>query len=269
MSSVYKAAGVDIDAGAQFAQMIKERVGQAWPDVSSQIGGFTGTVVLNSPVDRIKAGADGSGTVAILCALLERFDVLGKNAAAMSLVDAYVGGAHPVALLDVIDIGRLVPERHISIIDGLIDACQHTRKQCFLLGGETAELPDMFRYPWIVNVNTTAIAVPDDSIATGNVRPGQTVFGWLSGGPASNGFSLIRPACLVSCSRRRRGVNLNGTISRSVEHLPMRCWCRHPYGSGKLRFSVSGWSSSQPTRISPAAAWSITSRAYFPMTARQ
>lgn len=190
-ASAYAQSGVNIDAGEQFVQMIRQRINAAWPDAGKEISGFSGRVRIARPTDKISGCADGSGTVAIVAAMMERFDVIGQNAAAMSLVDAYVSGAEPIALLDVIDVAKLVPEKHIGIIDGLITACKRA-SPCRILGGETAELPDMFRRKWMVNVNTAVNGVPGDQIVTGKVRPGQTVWGWRSEGPASNGFSLIR-----------------------------------------------------------------------------
>ncbi len=191
IASAYAKSGVDITAADRFVAMIRERIAKTWPDDSDQIGGFAGEIQLGRQTNKASASADGSGTMAILGALTERYEVIGINAAAMSLQDMYVAGSKPLGLLDVIDVGKLDPEKHIRIIDGLIDGCKHAGT-CRLIGGETAELPDMFKHDWMVNVNTMAIGVPDDHVITGNVRKGQTVWGWRSDGPASNGFSLIR-----------------------------------------------------------------------------
>src|SRR3989344_2938960 len=163
----YAASGVDIDAAEQFVALIKGRVSAAWPQAS--IGGFAGSLQLQQPTRRIVGCADGSGTMAILAALTDRFEVIGQNAAAMSLIDAYVTGAMPVGLLDVIDVAKLEPRKHIAIIDGLITSCKRAGS-CRLIGGETAELPGMFRHEWMVNVNTSILAVPQDNIVTGNVE---------------------------------------------------------------------------------------------------
>lgn len=206
-ASAYAQSGVNIDAGERFVQMIKERIAEAWPYDKTGIGGFAGSVGLSMLASRIVGCSDGSGTVAIVAALAERPEVIGNNAAAMSAVDAYVSGAFPVALLDVIDVAKLVPERHIGIIDGLIAACKNAGA-CRLIGGETAELPDMFRHDWMVNVNTSVIAIPDKTIVNGRVCPGHRVWGWRSEGPASNGFSLIRKI-----------FGLNERPSRAVKRL--------------------------------------------------
>ncbi|MDP3997912.1 MAG: AIR synthase-related protein [Candidatus Andersenbacteria bacterium] len=190
-ASAYAASGVDIDKGALFVKMVKERIAKAWPGREDAIGGFAGLLQLATPTSILKTCCDGSGTIAILGALTGRFSLIGHNAAAMSLVDAYVASTHPVGLNDVIGTGSLDPERHIGIIDGIINACQYS-EDCFIVGGETAEQPGMYKYDWIVDINTFVVGIPDPDIVTGNVQPGQPVYGWPSYGPASNGFSLIR-----------------------------------------------------------------------------
>lgn len=109
----------------------------------------------------------------------------------MSLFDCYCNGAHPVGLVDVVDCEKLVPGKHIGIIDGLILACKMAG-ECVLIGGETAELPGMYKYDWVVNVNTFAIGEPDPQIVNRLVWSGQKVYGWPSHGLGSNGFSLAR-----------------------------------------------------------------------------
>lgn len=217
-TSAYTASGVDIDASEQFVEMIRSRIGAAWPEAADSIGGFTGSVQLEHPITTISGCSDGCGTLCIVAALADRFDVIGQNAAAMSLVDAYVSGKTPLALLDVIDVAKLIPTKHIAIIDGLIAGCQKAGA-CRLIGGETAELPDLFRYDWMVNVNTTAIAVPHDGIITGIVEPGQNVWGWRSDGPASNGFSLIRKVFELKARPSRAVKRLERRVAELGESL--------------------------------------------------
>ncbi len=192
MSSAYGSAGVDIDAGERFVQMIRALIAEAWPRAEQEIGGFAGRFTFDKPRKMGSAGVDGSGTVAILCALAKKFKVLGRNGAAMSLVDVYTAGDLPVAFLDILDVGKLDPDLHIGVIEGLIEGCKLAGPQCRLIGGETAELPDMFAHEWIVNVNTAAIGQPTKGLITDKVRAGQAVMGWPSYGFGSNGFSLLR-----------------------------------------------------------------------------
>ena len=192
--TAYESAGVNIDAGEHFVQLIRDRIRAAWPETAQEIGGFAGRFAFKKASLGGMAGTDGSGTVAILCALTKRWKMLGQNAAAMSVVDAYVAGARVVGLLDVLDVAKLDPETHIAIIDGLIEGCKLAGPQCRLIGGETAELPDMFAHPWMVNINTTAIGEVHEYFSEfpRDVVPGQRVFGWPSNGFGSNGFSLVR-----------------------------------------------------------------------------
>ncbi len=190
--TAYQRAGVNIDAGEHFVRLIRDRIQVAWPGAEREIGGFAGQFRLGSKYNGM-ACTDGSGTVAILCALTERWETLGQNAAAMTLVDLFVAGARPNVLLDVLDVATLNPEKHIGIIDGMIAGCKMAGSTCMLIGGETAELPDMFAQPWMVNVNTTAIGSPRYANHSPDpVRAGQGVFGWPSNGFGSNGFSLVR-----------------------------------------------------------------------------
>lgn len=188
--ATYAAAGVDISAADRFEDMIKERVRHAWPKAAQEIGGFAGGGPIPKGAVVVKGSTDGTGTKAIVAALVDRFDGLGIDAVAMGAVDMYVAGAFPTYLLDTLDVARLDPERHIRIINSVIHGC--LAAGCRLIGGETAELPDLYRYPWMVNVNTTVIGFPDRRLRFVRVKPGQLAYGWPSDGPGSNGYSLLR-----------------------------------------------------------------------------
>jgi len=188
--TTYKAAGVDIDAADFFVRMIKERVAEAWPEAAREIGGFAGGGSIPVGAKAVRGSTDGTGTKAILAALAEDFSGIGQDAVAMSAVDMYVSGYNPTYLLDSLDVASLKPELHIKIIDSIITACRLA--DCRLIGGETAELPDMFKHPWMFNLNTMAIGFPHSDLNFVPVKPDQFVYGWFSYGPASNGFSLIR-----------------------------------------------------------------------------
>lgn len=202
----YKDAGVDIDAGEFFVQMIRERVRKAWPNAGEEIGGFAGGGPIPAGARRIISSSDGTGTKAILAAAIEMLGGLGQDAAAMSIVDSYVSGARPFYLLDVLDVAKLVPKLHIKIIESIIQGC--LLSGCRLIGGETAELPDMFKSDWMVNLNTTVIAFPDPDLAFVPVRPGQLAYGWPSYGPAANGFSLIRKIFRLNDAYEKPSKNL-------------------------------------------------------------
>lgn len=186
----YVASGVNIDAGNLFAQMVRQRVATAWPDCAGEIGGFAGGGDIPEGAKTFKSSTDGTGTKAILAAMTRKLDGIGQDAVAMSAVDTFMAGHQPAFLLDSLDVAVLEPEFHIQIIDSIISGC--VSAGCCLIGGETAELPDMFRHDWMFNLNTMVIGFPDPRLTLCPVKPGQLVYGWESRGPASNGFSLIR-----------------------------------------------------------------------------
>ncbi len=185
----YREAGVNIDAGNLFAEMIKERIEEAWPGLKS-IGGFAGKAQVPFDCDNYFPSTDGTGTKAILAAMIEHFDGIGQDAVAMGVIDTYVAGARPDGVLDNLDIAVLDPDKHIKIIDSVIRACKMAG--CVLLGGETAELPDMFKHDWMFNLNVMSIGFDDQNLEFADMESGQSVYCWPSYGPASNGFSLLR-----------------------------------------------------------------------------
>ncbi len=206
----YEKAGVNISAGNYYARLIKERIDKAWPDFADQIGGFAGGGPIPANATGVKGCTDGAGTKPKLAALADMLEVVGQDAVAMSAVDAYVAGAFPAYLLDTISIGHLRPEYHIRIIDGIIAGCKAAGS--ILIGGETAELPGIFKYPWMFLVDTAVIAFPSPELAYAPMKAGQKVYGWMSGSPAANGLSLMR-----------RGFKLDGSDSVS--------WIRRLFGA--------------------------------------
>ncbi len=186
----YKKAGVDIDAGNSFADTIKMLVKEAWPGREDEIGGFAGGGNIPRNAKIVKGSTDGTGTKAKVAALVENFVGLGQDGVAMSAVDMYVSGAMPTYLLDTLCVGKLKPDLHIEIIKSIIRACKLSF--CKIIGGETAELPGMFKHPWIVNLDVAVIGFPRPFLSYAPVKPGQLIYGWPSFGPGSNGFSLLR-----------------------------------------------------------------------------
>lgn len=188
----YAKAGVDISAGNSFTSMIKTLVESAWPNTGQEIGGFAGGGPIPPCATMVKGSTDGTGTVAILSAIIDRFNFIGQNAVGMSVVDLYVSGSRPLYVLDTLSVAKLRPRKHIGIIKDIIHACKISG--CRLIGGETAELPDMFPFSWMFNLDTAVIGFPEAKLAFVPIRLGQKVYGWLSFGPGSNGYSLLRRA---------------------------------------------------------------------------
>lgn len=213
-ASTYKAAGVDRNAADRFEDMIKERVAATWPDSGGEIGGFAGGGPIPNGACHFMASTDGTGTKAILAALLGKFDGLGQDAVAMAAVDLYASGCYPRYLLDTLDVAHLDPDLHIGIIDSVIGGC--LRAGCKLIGGETAELPDLFRHSWMVNVNADAIGFRSYDLTYSPVRPGQAVYGWPSHGPGANGFSLLRKVFRLKDEPARARRRLQRTYAELV-----------------------------------------------------
>jgi phosphoribosylformylglycinamidine cyclo-ligase len=188
--TTYVDAGVNIDDGNSFGRLIKKRVRKAWPEMADEIGGFAGGGPIPSNAVRVVGSTDGTGTVALLAALVKKYDTIGFNAVAMGAVDTYIAGAKPAYLWDTLNVGHLVIEEHIQIIDSIIAACKTAG--CKLSGGETAEIPDMHRYPWVFNLDVAVVGFPSPDLTYMPVCPGQKLYGWMSFGPGSNGFSLLR-----------------------------------------------------------------------------
>jgi len=191
----YEDAGVNISEADRFIAMIRERVGQAWPDSAKEINGFAGRGIIPPDKRYLSSSTDGVGTKLMLAALMEMYGGIGQDAVAMSAVDTYVNGEKPAYLLGYFATGKLNPEKHIKIIESVIQGCQLAG--CKLIGGETAEMPNFFLYDWMVDLVTFVIGFPNPPDprfpeAWCPVETGQKVYGWPSNGPASNGFSLIR-----------------------------------------------------------------------------
>ena len=201
MSEAYKSAGVDIDAGELFARMIKERIARAWgQDSAKEIGGFAGGGPIPEGAKLIKASVDGVGTKLHLLSLTDMLEVAGRDAVAMAC-DTYYAGNMPAFALDHLSVEKLDPERHIKVIDGVIDGC--LKAGCRLIGGETAEEPGTYRYPWRFNLDVMMIGFPSEELAFVPVSPWDLVYGWPSDYPGANGFSLARKVFALEDSPKK------------------------------------------------------------------
>lgn len=189
--TTYKDAGVDIDAASLFVQMIADRAGAVWSNVD--LGNFSGRVRFPEDAKECDVSVDGAGTKTFLAGLLDRHYVVGIDAVAMAAVDTYMSGTRPAAILDYIVTEHLEPEVLIKLIDGIIEGCK--RSMCVLIGGETAEHPSVGWPKGCFDVGVFCIGFPDPKIRLNpreNIIPGMKLWGWLSYGLGSNGFSMAR-----------------------------------------------------------------------------
>jgi len=191
----YKGAGVDIEAGNRFVDMIKPLVkSTSRPEVLTDIGGFGGLFSLNkdkyqSPV--LVSSTDGVGTKLKLAFQLDRHNTVGIDLVAMCVNDVIVQGAEPLFFLDYLATGMLAPEKAAEIVEGIAEGCRQAG--CALVGGETAELPGFYSDGEYDLAGFTVGVVDRDAIIDGSsIQVGEVLIGVASNGLHSNGYSLAR-----------------------------------------------------------------------------
>ena len=202
MSAItYKESGVDIAKGAHFAESILGLMRRTFGErVVKNPGGFSGLFSLDydkrlfrrsyrHPV--LVASTDGVGTKLKVAFMTGRHDTVGIDVVAMCVNDILVQGAEPLFLLDYIGCGALEPEVLQQVVKGVAAGCQMA--DCALLGGETAEMPDMYR-PGEYDLAGFVVGVAEKhKLVTGKkIRTGDVVIGLPSSGLHSNGYSLVR-----------------------------------------------------------------------------
>ncbi|MCK4690273.1 MAG: phosphoribosylformylglycinamidine cyclo-ligase [Desulfuromonadales bacterium] len=197
--TTYKDAGVDIDAGNRFVDLIKPLVKQtSRPEVLTDIGGFGGLFSLHQ--DKYKrptlvASTDGVGTKLKLAFLMDKHDTVGIDLVAMCVNDIVVQGAEPLFFLDYLATGKLTPEKSVEVVKGIVEGCKQAN--CALLGGETAEMPGMYSAGEYDLAGFTVGIVDNDKIIDGStITRGDKIVGIASSGLHSNGYSLARKVFL-------------------------------------------------------------------------
>ena len=195
----YKDAGVDIDAGNHFVDLIKPLVKQtSRPEVLTDIGGFGGLFSLNSSKYQrptLVAATDGVGTKLKLAFMLDKHDTVGIDLVAMCVNDIIVQGAEPLFFLDYLATAKLSPEQAVEVVRGIAEGCQQAN--CALLGGETAEMPGMYSGGEYDLAGFSVGVVDNDKIIDGStIATGDQIIGIASSGLHSNGFSLARKILL-------------------------------------------------------------------------
>ncbi|MBB5325177.1 phosphoribosylformylglycinamidine cyclo-ligase [Anoxybacillus tepidamans] len=199
MADAYKRAGVDIEAGYKAVSLMKKHVQKtARPEVLGGLGSFGGMFDLsklgyNEPV--LVSGTDGVGTKLMLAFMMDKHDTIGIDCVAMCVNDIVVQGAEPLFFLDYIACGKAVPEKIEQIVKGIADGC--VQAGCALIGGETAEMPGMYREEEY-DVAGFAVGIAEKSkLITGEtIQEGDALIGLASNGIHSNGYSLVRKIVL-------------------------------------------------------------------------
>jgi len=193
MSKAYRDAGVDIEAAAKAVTLIGDLAARARrPEVADEVGGFAGLFRIGG--DRMLAAAtDGVGTKLEIARMAGRLDTVGIDLVAMCADDVVCTGAEPLFFLDYLAVGRVVPERVASLVEGVAEGCR--RAGCALLGGETAEHPgvmpdDQFDMAGFC----VGVVAEADLLGPARVGEGDVLIGLASTGLHANGYSLVRRA---------------------------------------------------------------------------
>ncbi|HOX33000.1 MAG TPA: phosphoribosylformylglycinamidine cyclo-ligase [Spirochaetales bacterium] len=190
----YEKAGVSLRKGDEFAEFIKSLPSKA---VSRGIGGFAGGAPLDlagyrEPV--LLSTTDGVGTKLLVAKKLGKYDTIGIDLVAMSVNDLVVCGAKPLQFLDYIACGRIREEVLHAVIAGVVAGCEQAG--CELVGGETAEMPDVYGPDDLDLAGFAAGLVERKRMLPhlDRIEEGDLVLGMPSSGVHSNGFSLARKA---------------------------------------------------------------------------
>lgn len=193
--TTYRKAGVDIDEGERFVEMISPLVKKTFrPEVLTGIGSFGAFFKLDTAKYRepvLVSGTDGVGTKLKIAFMADNHNTVGIDLVAMCVNDILTSGAEPLFFLDYFATGKLSPEKAALVIEGIVEGCRDAG--CALVGGETAEMPGFYQEGEYDLAGFAVGAVERSQIIDGSaVRPGDCLIGLLSTGLHSNGYSLAR-----------------------------------------------------------------------------
>jgi len=191
----YADAGVDIDEGNRFIDLIRPIVNKTFKSgVITDIGDFAGLCSLQvenyrNPV--LVASTDGVGTKLKIAFMLDKHDTVGIDLVAMCVNDIMVQGANPLIMLDYISMGKLNVEKSVDIVKGIAAGC--TEANCSLIGGETAEMPGFYAEDEYDLVGFVVGLADNEQLLDGSeIAVGHQLIGIGSSGLHSNGYSLVR-----------------------------------------------------------------------------
>ena len=265
----YKDAGVDIDAGNELVDRIKPMVAATRrAEVMSGIGGFGGLFAL--PPERYRepvlvSGTDGVGTKLKLAQSLGRHDTIGIDLVAMCVNDVLVQGAEPLFFLDYFACGRLDVDVAADVVKGISDGCQQAGAA--LIGGETAEMPDMYPEGEYDLAGFCVGAVERQKIIDGTaIVAGDVLIGLGSSGPHSNGYSLIRKVLELAGDS-----DIDGVRASELMLAPTRIYARsilalmeEVHVKGLAHITGGGITENLPRILDPSLHAEIDTRSWQP-----
>ena len=216
----YQKAGVDLAAADEAVELLKPLAKRTLrPEVLSGLGGFGGLFELNqskykNPV--LVSGTDGVGTKLKLAFELDKHETIGIDLVAMCVNDILVQGAEPLFFLDYLACGKLFPEKVEAVVKGISEGC--LQSGCALLGGETAEMPGMYKTAEYDLAGFAVGAVEREKLIDGSrIAAGNVLLGLASSGVHSNGFSLVHR--ILAENSQSLNSNLPGTAETIGEAL--------------------------------------------------
>jgi phosphoribosylformylglycinamidine cyclo-ligase len=201
----YAGVGIDLQKRRDTVQRYRDVTRRAArPEVLSGVGPFGGLFALGNkyrdPV--LVASTDSVGTKVKIAALAGRYEGLGHDVVNQSVNDALTTGAEPLFFLDYIANSDLTPDQKVELVAGIAAACEAAG--CALLGGETADMPDIYRPGDFDLAGFVVSVVERDAIVDGSsIVPGDLLFGLPSNGLHTNGYSLARPALGIAMDPSR------------------------------------------------------------------
>jgi phosphoribosylformylglycinamidine cyclo-ligase len=187
----YAAAGVSLATADAVVERLRAAVDSTrTPGVRGAFGAFAGLFALDDE-RLLAASTDSVGTKLVLARRAGALRWCGADLAAHGINDVATTGAEPLFFLDYVAAGRIDPEQIAELVEGAADVCRAVG--CAILGGETAELPGIYRDDELDFCGTVVGLVRRDALVDGSrARPGDVVLGFRSAGLHANGFSLVR-----------------------------------------------------------------------------
>jgi len=215
----YKDSGVDIKAGEELVDSIKNVVRETHnANVVSNIGGFGALFTANfreykEPI--LVSSVDGVGTKLIVAFKMNQYDTVGQDLVNHCVNDIAVCGALPLFFLDYFSTGKLEQNVGYDVIKGFAKACKENGVA--LIGGETAEMPDIYKKGEFDLAGTIVGVVDKDQLITGEkINRGDVLLGFSSTGLHTNGYSLARNVLFSKYDVHDKAEGLDGTVGEEL-----------------------------------------------------
>ena len=226
--SDYTVAGVNIAEGNRAVALMAAAVQSTYtPAVTAGLGAFGGCFDLSKAVDNLGAAVlvastDGVGTKTLVAAACNDYRTIGADLVNHCINDILVQGARPLFFLDYIAVDRLKAEQVATIVQSLAAACKAVG--CALLGGETAEMPGVYRDNTFDLAGTIVGVVDRDALLPRNVAVGDVILALPADGLHTNGYSLARTIVPTLGGYDACPDSLNGQSVGEALLVPHRCY---------------------------------------------